>query len=131
MVGWVDAHTHYDAQVTWDDALEGSASNGVTATSVPATVWGMHDRGTLTAGKRADINVINFENLASRRPELRPDLRAAGSRFLQPANGYLATIVAGSTVRRNDQDTGARPGRLTRRLAPTGAQGSDAAPARN
>ena len=28
--GWVDIHTHYDGQVTWDDALEPSASNGVT-----------------------------------------------------------------------------------------------------
>ena len=28
--GWVDVHTHYDGQVTWDDALEPSASNGVT-----------------------------------------------------------------------------------------------------
>src|SRR6187397_2893699 len=29
--GWVDVHTHYDGQVTWDDALEPSASNGVTS----------------------------------------------------------------------------------------------------
>jgi N-acyl-D-aspartate/D-glutamate deacylase len=28
--GWVDVHTHYDGQVTWDDLLEPSASNGVT-----------------------------------------------------------------------------------------------------
>ncbi len=28
--GWVDAHTHYDGQVTWDDYLEGSSANGVT-----------------------------------------------------------------------------------------------------
>ncbi len=28
--GWVDAHTHYDGQVTWDDKLEGSSANGVT-----------------------------------------------------------------------------------------------------
>jgi len=28
--GWIDAHTHYDAQVTWDDQIEGSAANGVT-----------------------------------------------------------------------------------------------------
>ena len=28
--GWIDPHTHYDGQVTWDDRLEGSASNGVT-----------------------------------------------------------------------------------------------------
>ena len=28
--GWVDAHTHYHGQVTWDDQLEGSSANGVT-----------------------------------------------------------------------------------------------------
>jgi N-acyl-D-amino-acid deacylase len=28
--GWIDAHTHYDGQVTWDDRMEGSAANGVT-----------------------------------------------------------------------------------------------------
>lgn len=28
--GWVDIHTHYDGQVTWDDTLDPSFSNGVT-----------------------------------------------------------------------------------------------------
>ncbi len=28
--GWVDVHTHYDGQVTWDDELDPSFSNGVT-----------------------------------------------------------------------------------------------------
>lgn len=28
--GWIDAHTHYDGQATWDDQLVGSSSNGVT-----------------------------------------------------------------------------------------------------
>jgi N-acyl-D-aspartate/D-glutamate deacylase len=28
--GWVDGHTHYDGQVTWDEDITGSASNGVT-----------------------------------------------------------------------------------------------------
>ena len=28
--GWVDVHTHYDGQATWDDELDPSFSNGVT-----------------------------------------------------------------------------------------------------
>ncbi|MEM9037911.1 MAG: amidohydrolase family protein [Actinomycetota bacterium] len=28
--GWVDVHTHYDGQVTWDDEIDPSFSNGVT-----------------------------------------------------------------------------------------------------
>jgi N-acyl-D-amino-acid deacylase len=28
--GWVDVHTHYDGQVTWDDTLDPSFSNGAT-----------------------------------------------------------------------------------------------------
>ena len=28
--GWVDVHTHYDGQVTWDDQVDPSASQGVT-----------------------------------------------------------------------------------------------------
>ena len=28
--GWVDVHTHYDGQVTWDEDIEPSATNGVT-----------------------------------------------------------------------------------------------------
>jgi len=28
--GWVDVHTHYDGQVSWDDEMDPSAGNGVT-----------------------------------------------------------------------------------------------------
>ena len=28
--GWVDLHTHYDGQVSWDDSMEPSSANGVT-----------------------------------------------------------------------------------------------------
>ena len=33
---------------------------------------------------------------------------------MQDAKGYVATIVSGVVTRRNDTDTGARPGRLVR-----------------
>jgi N-acyl-D-amino-acid deacylase len=39
---------------------------------------------------------------------------AGGTRFLQGATGYRATIVAGVPVRENDAPTGARPGRLVK-----------------
>jgi N-acyl-D-aspartate/D-glutamate deacylase len=65
-------------------------------------------------GKRADLNLIDFENLGLGALEVRRDLPAGGSRLLQPATGYLATFVNGVRTRENDADTGARPGRLVR-----------------
>ena len=37
-----------------------------------------------------------------------------GSRILQAAEGYISTFVSGVKTRENDQDTGARPGRVIR-----------------
>jgi len=79
-----------------------------------AELYGFDDRGTITVGKRADLNVIDFDRLRIRAPELRFDLPAGASRILQGAEGYLATIVAGRVTRRDDLDTGERPGRLVR-----------------
>ena len=42
------------------------------------------------------------------------DLPGGGSRLIQPVRGYLATLVNGVVTRRDDEDTGARPGRLVR-----------------
>jgi N-acyl-D-aspartate/D-glutamate deacylase len=82
-----------------------------------ADMYGLSDRGVLAAGKRADINVIDLENLRIRRPELRYDLPAGASRILQAAEGYLATLVNGVVTRRHDVDTGERAGRLVRGAA--------------
>jgi N-acyl-D-amino-acid deacylase len=83
-------------------------------TALPAGLFGLTDRGTLTPGKRADINVIDLAKLHTAVPRLHNDLPAGGSRFLQPSTGYLATIVRGECTRENDKDTGARPGRVAR-----------------
>lgn len=79
-----------------------------------ADLYGMTDRGSLEVGKRADINVIDFDRLRLGALEVRDDLPAGGTRILQPASGYLATYVNGVMTRKNDVDTGARPGRLVR-----------------
>ncbi|HWC36287.1 MAG TPA: amidohydrolase family protein [Mycobacteriales bacterium] len=79
-----------------------------------AELYGFTDRGTLEVGKRADINVIDFERLKIKTPEIRFDLPAGASRILQGAEGYLATLVNGVVTRRQDADSGERPGRLAR-----------------
>ncbi|MGH9171576.1 MAG: N-acyl-D-amino-acid deacylase family protein [Acidimicrobiales bacterium] len=82
-----------------------------------ASLYGFADRGTVAIGKRADLNVIDFDALRIREPEVRHDLPTRASRILQPAAGYLASVVNGAVTRRNDEDTGERPGRLYRSTA--------------
>ena len=84
-------------------------------TSEPAALYGLRDRGTLSPGMRADINLIDFEKLRLLKPQLRHDLPAGGTRILQPADGYLATFLGGVQTRAEGRDTGARPGGLIRR----------------
>jgi N-acyl-D-aspartate/D-glutamate deacylase len=82
-----------------------------------AALYGFDDRGEIAVGKRADVNVIDFDRLRIKAPELRYDLPAGASRILQGAEGYRATLVNGVVTRRDDLDTGARPGRLARGTA--------------
>jgi N-acyl-D-aspartate/D-glutamate deacylase len=79
-----------------------------------AAAVGLDDRGTIAVGKKADVNVIDLEQLTLHAPRSVDDLPAGGRRILQDASGYRATIVSGVVTRRDDRDTGARPGRLVR-----------------
>jgi N-acyl-D-aspartate/D-glutamate deacylase len=79
-----------------------------------ARLYGLHDRGTLMAGQRADINVIDLERLAIDAPEIVYDLPAGGRRLIQRARGYRHTFVAGAETFRDGVSTGAKPGRLVR-----------------
>ncbi len=79
-----------------------------------AAAVGLDDRGTIAVGKKADLNVIDLEHLTLHTPRSVDDLPAGGRRILQDATGYKATIVSGVVTRRDDRDTGARPGRLVR-----------------
>jgi N-acyl-D-aspartate/D-glutamate deacylase len=79
-----------------------------------AELFGFLDRGLIAPGMKADINVIDFDNLKIGEMALAHDLPAGGARLLQPASGYIATLINGRVTRRNGEDTGARPGRLLR-----------------
>lgn len=75
---------------------------------------GLHDRGTVEVGMKADLNVIDLARLQLRPPALYADLPAGGRRLLQHADGYVATVVSGVPTLREGALTGARPGRLVR-----------------
>ena len=79
-----------------------------------ARVAGLHDRGVLAPGYRADINLIDFAGLRLGKPFIERDLPCGGRRLLQKAAGYTATIVNGAVVYRDGEATGALPGRLVR-----------------
>jgi N-acyl-D-aspartate/D-glutamate deacylase len=83
-------------------------------TSATAAAVGLHDRGVLAPGMRADVNVIDFDILACEVPVMAYDLPAGGKRLLQGARGYRATVVAGEITYRDGEPTGALPGRLVR-----------------
>jgi len=79
-----------------------------------ADLFGLSDRGTLAVGKKADLNVIDHDQLTLMSPWMAYDLPAGGRRLLQEASGYEYTIVSGEITRENGKITEARPGRLVR-----------------
>jgi N-acyl-D-aspartate/D-glutamate deacylase len=79
-----------------------------------AAAIGLGDRGLLRAGMKADINILDYDNLRLRRPEIVYDLPAGGKRLVQRTDGFDATIVSGAVVYRHGEATGALPGRLIR-----------------
>jgi N-acyl-D-amino-acid deacylase len=83
-------------------------------TSETAAMYGLHDRGVLAPGKKADVNVIDLDHLRLLPPELVFDLPAGGRRMIQKAEGYRATIKSGTVTFEDGRPTGALPGTLLR-----------------
>ena len=79
-----------------------------------AAAIGLHDRGVVKPGYKADLNVIDYDRLSLHTPQVVYDLPAGGRRLIQKAAGYEATIVSGVPVYREGEETGALPGRLVR-----------------
>ncbi len=72
-----------------------------------AELVGLHDRGLLAVGMKADVNVIDFDRMRLYAPEIVYDLPAGGKRLIQRADGYTASIVSGTVAFREGQPTGA------------------------
>src|SRR5207302_5927703 len=79
-----------------------------------AWLYGLGDRGVVASGYKADLNLVDFDGLQLKLPELVFDLPGSARRLIQRADGYVATIVSGEVTFEGGDDTGARPGRLVR-----------------
>ena len=86
-----------------------------------ARLYGLNDRGVLAPGRKADLNLIDFERLQLRLPHMVFDLPSGARRLIQEAEGYVATLVSGQVILREGEDSGARPGRLIRGAQPAPA----------
>jgi len=109
--GWstfILSHWHRDSGVY---SLEEAVRR---ISAVPAGVLGLEDRGVLAVGKRADVNVLDLSRLEERMPEIVNDFPFGAPRFIQRAAGYKATLCNGDFVLRDDELTGAQPGRVLR-----------------
>jgi N-acyl-D-amino-acid deacylase len=82
--------------------------------SKPARAVGLLDRGVLKPGYKADINIIHFPSLRLHSPRPIFDLPGGGRRLLQPTEGYVASIVSDTVIRRDGELTDKLPGRLVR-----------------
>jgi N-acyl-D-aspartate/D-glutamate deacylase len=83
-------------------------------TSATADLYGLQDRGRIAPGYLGDLNVIDFQGLQLRRPEMAYDLPGDARRLIQRADGYVTTIKNGRPTYVRGEATDARPGGLLR-----------------
>jgi len=83
-------------------------------TSAPARILGFADRGTLAAGMRADLNVIDVDRVVEGQPKLVNDFPGGVPRLIQKAQGYRATICNGRVIVSEGELTGERAGEVLR-----------------
>ncbi len=79
-----------------------------------AEAFGLHDRGTIKPGLKADINLIDLATLGVADPIMKDDLPLNRPRLEQRSTGYVATFVNGVRTQSNGALTGQLPGTLAR-----------------
>lgn len=86
-------------------------------TSLPASLLGLSDRGTLVEGMAADIVVFDPATIRALPVETLPDLPGGSERIIQRAEGIQAVIVNGEVLIEDNRHSGAMPGKV---VAPAG-----------
>lgn len=112
-----DMSTHYLAYWHRDRGLASLAEAVHRITQLPARTMGLVERGTLTVGSHADVNVFDLAALASEHPEYVNDFPNGAGRLRIGSRGYAATLVNGVVVTEQGANTGARPGQVLREFA--------------
>lgn len=83
-----------------------------------ALALGLHDRGLIAPGYKADVNVLDYAALKLGTPYVAYDQPGGGKRVLQECTGIETTLLSGVPVHWRGEPTGDLPGRLVRGAQP-------------
>ncbi|MBL4621700.1 MAG: amidohydrolase family protein [Immundisolibacteraceae bacterium] len=83
-------------------------------TSEPADFFGIHNRGRITKGCKADLVLLDPDTVACGDKEVLHDLPSGGKRFVTRATGIEATFVNGQMLYKNGEHVGGLPGKVLR-----------------
>ncbi len=84
-------------------------------TTDTAAAAGLYDRGKIEKGFKADINILDWNNVRAGQPYIVNDLPTGGKRLMQETRGFEYTIVSGNITYKKGKPTGILPGKLVRR----------------
>jgi N-acyl-D-aspartate/D-glutamate deacylase len=87
-------------------------------TFVPASLFGLFDRGLVRPGMAADLMVFDPETIAPLEPGEAQDLPGGAKRRKQLAEGIEWTVVNGQVLLEKGKHTGVYPGKVARNLRP-------------
>jgi N-acyl-D-aspartate/D-glutamate deacylase len=93
--------------LTWEEAVR-------QLTDVPASLYGLRDRGRIQVGAHADLVLFDPSRVAPGPERTVADLPGGASRLYADADGYECVMVNGTAVVEAGRLTGATPGTLLR-----------------
>ncbi|HUF43060.1 MAG TPA: amidohydrolase family protein [Verrucomicrobiae bacterium] len=83
-------------------------------TFIPASLFGLYDRGLVRQGMAADLMIFDPESIAPLEPGEAYDLPGGSRRRKQLAKGIEMTVVNGQVLIEKGEHTGAHPGKVAR-----------------